>query len=316
MTTAPDTAAGTAPDKHTHVHYLLVTIAIAVWQGMIGVLVKWSTWPPVTMVWARCLITVLALFVFLRRYPLPAGPDASTQPRAWLATWGSGALLAGHWITLFLGYRVCNVGPVVVALFTFPVMAALIEPWFFDKRPQPVQLLSACIATAGVASMRLWGDGQAKADANMALGIALGLCSAALFTARSIIARRLLRRSSATQIMHEQAIVVTLLLLPSVALLDASHFNWRDLALVVVLGLGFTAIPHTLGVWSMKKLSVATSGIVGSLQTVSTLLLAQVFVGEVVAFGVWMGAGVVMLAVAVESLQRLSNSEGRDQSNR
>lgn len=316
MSADPDAAAGAATDQHTHLQYLLVTIAIAVWQGMIGVLVKWSTWPPVTMVWARCLVTVVALFAFARRYPLPAGPDASTQRHGWLATWGSGVLLAGHWITLFLGYRVCNVGPVVVALFTFPVMAALIEPWFFDKRPQAVQLLSACVATAGVACMRLWEDNAAPADANTGLGITLGLCSAALFTARSIIARRLLRRASATQIMHEQAIVVSLLLLPSVALLDASHLNVRELLLVLVLGVGFTAIPHTLGVWSMKKLSVATSGIVGSLQTVSTLMLAQIFVGEVVAFGVWVGASVVIVAVAVESLYRLSISERKTNSSK
>lgn len=281
---------------------------------MIGVLVKWSTWPPVTMVWARCVITIAALWLFARSRastsrpaPTPSVSYASAPVgKVWvnkrLATWGSGALLAGHWVTLFWGYRVCNVGPVVVALFTFPVMAALIEPWFFKQRPQLLQLFTACIAVAGVAAMRLWDRDADLASQNTTFGIALGLLSAAFFTARSIIARKLLRHASALQIMQEQAIVVAVLLLPSTLWLETSHWSVSELALVFVLGAGFTAIPHTLGVWAMKRLTVATSGVVGSLQTVSTLVLAQLFVGESISFGVWLGTVAVMLAVTIESL--------------
>lgn len=293
---------GTTADKVSHLQYLVVTILIALWQGMIGVLVKWSSWPPVTMVWARCVVTVAALWAFTRARP-PAATSVSPDG-AWArkrgVVWGSGALLAAHWITLFLGYRVANVGPVVVALCTFPVMAALVEPWFFGQRPRAVQLFTACIATAGVAIMRLLDD-EAANSPNATLGICFGLASAAFFTARSIIARKLLRHTGAIQIMQEQAMVVVALLLPSTLLLDRSHLNWRDLLLVFVLGTGFTAIPHTLGVWSMKRLTVATSGVVSSLQTVSTVLLAQVLIGEATSVGVWLGAAAVMFAVAAES---------------
>lgn len=292
------------PDNRaSHLQYLVVTILIALWQGMIGVLVKWSSWPTFTMVWGRCVVTIIALWAFARTRPA-VGATAAGSDGAWarkrVVVWGSGALLAAHWITLFLGYRVANVGPVVVALCTFPVMAALVEPWFFGQRPKLAQLVTACIATAGVAAMRLLDDGAASSP-NATLGILLGLCSAAFFTARSIIARKLLRHTGAVQIMHEQAIVVAVLLLPSTLLLDASHLNWHDLLLVFVLGAGFTAIPHTLGVWSMKKLTVATSGVVSSLQTVSTVLLAQTLIGEAASAGVWLGAAAVMLAVAAEA---------------
>lgn len=292
------------PEKHTHLHYLGVTVLVALWQGMIGVLVKWSTWHPISMVWARCVVTVVALGVYSRLHPPmnPGGGDQTTSTRRRHVTWLSGALLAGHWVTLFLGYRVCNVGPVVVALFTFPVMAALVEPWFFRQRPQAVQILTACIATVGVAGMRLWDGPQTSVEANTSLGIGLGLCSAAFFTARSIIARRLLRHSSAIQIMHEQATVVAVLLLPSTLLLGWTELTLREFGLMLVLGAGFTAIPHTLGVWAMKRLTVATSGVVGSLQTVSTLVLAQALVGESISVGVWLGAAAVVFAVALESV--------------
>lgn len=298
----PNTEILLPDDNASHLQYLVVTISIALWQGMIGVLVKWSTWPPVTMVWGRCVVTIVALWAFARARPAvtaTASPDGAWA-RKRVVIWGSGALLAAHWIALFLGYRLANVGPVVVALCTFPVMAALVEPWFFGQRPKLVQLATACIATAGVAATRLL-DGDAASSPNATLGIVLGLCSAAFFTARSIIARKLLRHTGAVQIMHEQAIVVAVLLLPSALLLEASHVNWRDLLLVFVLGVGFTAIPHTLGVWSMKKLTVATSGVVSSLQTVSTVLLAQALLGEAASVGVWLGAAAVMLAVAAES---------------
>jgi drug/metabolite transporter (DMT)-like permease len=97
-----------------------------------------------------------------------------------------------------------------------------------------------------------------------------------------------------------------ILLLPSALLLEAPHWSVRELVLLLVLGAGFTAIPHTLGVWSMKKLTVATSGVVGSLQTVSTLVLAQSLVGESATVGVWTGALAVMLAVGIESWAHVS----------
>lgn len=302
-----------SPDQHSRAVYVAVAIAIALWQGAIGVLVKWSTWPPVTMVWARCVVAVGALWLFARWRSAPmmaSGPPLpalGTNRRARLTTWGSGALLAGHWIALFLGYRFCNVGPVVVALCTFPIMAAIAEPWFFPQRPQRLQLLTACVATAGVAAMRLWDGGSAASSTpaaaeNTLLGIAFGLCSAAFFTARSIIARKLLRHSSAVRIMYEQAVVVAVLLLPSTLLLEASHWSMRDVLLVLVLGVGFTAIPHTLGVWSMKKLTVATSGVVSSLQTVSALALAQLLLAESISIGTWVGASAVTLAVVIDSL--------------
>jgi drug/metabolite transporter (DMT)-like permease len=312
---APSPATGVhSPDQHSRTIYVAVAIAIALWQGMIGVLVKWSTWPPVTMVWARCVVTVVALWLFARWRPAPVAATATPAIESvtdWSstrrATWGSGALLAGHWVTLFLGYRFCSVGPVVVALCTFPVMAAVAEPWFFPRRAQRLQLFTACVATSGVAAMRLWDGGSVGSEApaaaeNTLLGITLGLCSAAFFTARSIIARKLLRHTSAVRIMYEQAIVVAVLLLPSALLFEASHWSVQDVLLVLVLGVGFTAIPHTLGVWSMKKLTVATSGVVSSLQTVSALVLAQLLLAESISIGTWLGAGAVMLAVAIESL--------------
>ncbi len=301
MTPLGDSKAEFIPDKYSHLQYLAVTVVIAVWQGMIGVLVKWSTWPPVTMVWARCVVTVLALAAFSHRFPSPPTTDAVTPGRMRAVTWASGALLAAHWVALFWGYRVCNVGPVVVALFTFPVMAALVEPWFFAKRPQLLQLTTACVATFGVAGMWLWESDDTASATNPGLGIGLGLSSAAFYAARSIIARKLLRHSSASKIMRDQAVVVAVILLPSVLFLETSHLTAREFAWALVLGVGFTAVPHTLGVWSMKKLSVATSGIVGSLQTISTLFLAQILVGELISPSVWIGACVVLLAVAIES---------------
>src|SRR5690606_8317280 len=108
-------------------------------------------------------------------------------------------------------------------------------PWFFGKRPRLMQLLTACVASIGVASMRLWESEETASATNTGLGIGLGLSSAAFYTARSIIARKLLRHSSASQIMREQAVVVAVLLLPSVLLLETSHITARELALVLVL---------------------------------------------------------------------------------
>lgn len=281
---------------------------------MIGVFVKWIPWPPLAMVSARCMIASACLWTTLllrQRAARSEGPglqetdagstNESRRGPSPLAFLFGGALLAGHWGALFSGYRVGDVGPVVVAVFTYPVLTSLAEPLVHRKAPSLRQVATALLGAAGVAYMAL-GPTATQAMANNREAIGFGLLSAVLFSARNIQARALMKQTDAITLMAWQVSVAALVLSPFMLQLTAERFRAEELLLVVVLGVFFTAAPHTLTVWALNGLSAAAAGIIGSLQVVSGILAAVVFLGEQTQPAVWLGAFAVIGAVSWETL--------------
>lgn len=285
--------------------YLAVLLFTALWQGMIGVLAKWILWPPFAIVCARCIVAAVLLASLSRLGRSSLSHEHTPLARRSLAhLLVSGALLAGHWGALFWAYRIADVGPVVVAVFTFPLMSSLLEPLAYRQRPQIRQLLFALLGSIGVAVIA-WNPENASADSQTGLGIVLGLGSGLCFALRGLSSRHLMNKSNAITIMAVQAFVVALLLSPSLLTVPSSLLTRDQFLLVALLGVGFTAIPHTLLVWVLGKLSVTTSGIIGSLQVVSAIVFAQALLDEHVSWSVWVGAGLVLSAVTGESLSAL-----------
>jgi drug/metabolite transporter (DMT)-like permease len=296
--------------------YLLLLCAVSWWQGMIGVLAKSIDVPAVPLVVGRCVVAALVLLTFARA----TGRGIGSGRRAIVGALVTGILLAAHWATLFMAYKLTDVALVVIGVFTFPVMAALSEPWFFGARPGWRQIAAACLVVLGVMVLRPV-EGAAGASA----GLTLAIISAACFCARNIISRKMLlaadNGADSIALMGWQAAIAVVVLSPS--LIDPALFDfgtatagasiihpdllvlgWWDLGMVVVLGLFFTAIPHTIGVTVMSRLSAATAGIVGSQQVISGILLAWLLLGEAVDWRVLLGASLVLGAVAWESLAK------------
>ncbi len=279
-----------------------LVIAVAIWQGMIGVLAKWITWPPLAIVCGRCIVASFSLWllVALRTQLFSRATSPDGESPGWRGLLISGLLLATHWGSLFWAYHLAQVGPVVVAVFTFPIMASLVEPFFFSARPKWRQILAALLGSLGVFFMVFEEDPQGSSYHN-GMGILLGLLSAACFAARGIYSRFLMKSSNAITIMAAQTTVVAIAVSPALFSLEAAVLTDRNLLLVVLLGVAFTALPHTIIVWALRRLSVAASGIMGSLQVISGITLAHLFLGEPMVLGVWLGAALVILAVATES---------------
>ncbi len=295
------TPSPTPPNGASPAVHMLVVLAVALWQGMIGVLVKWIPWPPLALVCARCSIASLALWSLhmLRRrmrstQPLPTGGALRSRDR-----WIGGLLLTGHWGLLFIGYRVADVGPVLIAVFTYPVLASIAEPVVFKRPTNARQVLTAALGATGV--MFLVTPAEAQHDGNT-LGVGLGLLSAACFAARNIHARVALRQADAVELMAWQVSIVALMLSPALLSLSAADFAPHQLGLVLLLGLLFTALPHTLHVWAHKGMSAAAIGIIASLQVLSGMILASVLLEERLDAHVWSGAAIVVLAVLIEGV--------------
>jgi drug/metabolite transporter (DMT)-like permease len=278
-------------------HYVVAVLAAALWQGMIGVFVKWIPWPPASLVAMRCAVAALALWAVLGARP---PRQHATTPVGGGSLVVGGVLLAAHWGTLFWGYRIADVGPVVVAVFTHPVMTSMAEPLVYRRLPTVRQLLNALLVLAGVAYMAL--PAADSTSANHLSGVLMGLLSAALFAARNIHARSLMVRADPIHLMAWQTSIAALCLAPTLWWVESGLWQPHTLGLIVVLGVGFTALPHTLLVWAFTRLSASAVSVIGSLQVVSGIVLAALLLGEHPGQGVWLGAIAVMGGVGWESL--------------
>lgn len=273
-------------------------------QGLVGVFAKWLTWPPLAIACGRCVVAALVLWpvVAIRRSLLKKKAshlvaETKLPRRNWGTLLLSGVLLALHWGALFSAFHVAPIGPVVIAVFTYPLMATLFEPYFFGAKPERREVWTAVVSAVGVAAVIRPQDGVI--DATVLTGVILGIFSALTFAARGVASRVLLAQTDPFLIVAIQVSVVAVLLSPSFAQIAA--VNARDIVLVVILGVMLTALPHTVFVWAFRRISVASSGVIGSLEVLSGLFFAALLVGERHTPGIWVGAALVISAVVSTS---------------
>lgn len=279
--------------------YFIGLYWVAVWQGMIGVLAKWITWNPAATVCMRCAISAIGLALLCRL----RGSRLTGGGRVRVLTMVGGLLLAVHWGTLFWAYTITDVGPVVICVFTFPIMISVIEPWFFGERPQFSAVGGAILMFVGIVLLQALAPAEKQGvGGSYFLGSMLALFSAACFGARNVLSRLLLKHGNAVVLMRWQTATATLVLLPGLWWVEPAQVTLDQLGLLLVLGLFFTALPHTVAVWAMHGLSATTVGIVGSQQVVAGILFAWLLLNEQLHAGVFAGAALVLAAVVWQSV--------------
>ena len=77
----------------------------------------------------RSVFACIALFLFLK---FSSENLALASRKDYLIAIGLGILMALHWVTYFAAMQYSSVSVGMIALFTFPVITVLIEP-FFEK---------------------------------------------------------------------------------------------------------------------------------------------------------------------------------------
>ncbi|MCU4674841.1 DMT family transporter [Catenovulum sp. 2E275] len=209
-----------------------------------------------------------------------------------------GVLMAVHWVTYFLAMQYSTVATGVIALYTYPVMVVLFEPLLHKQKIARQDLLMAFIVLIGV--ILLVPEFSLKSE--YTLGILLGVFSAALFAARNIMNSRVFSHYSGTKNMMFQAMVVAIVLLP----FEIHHFNSQISAstwgLLVLLGIVFTALPHSLIVSGLRFVKAKTMSLVSCLAPLYSMILAAIILAEHPNWQTMLGGALVVSAAIYETL--------------
>jgi drug/metabolite transporter (DMT)-like permease len=254
---------------------------------------KWIALPPFQITGLRSVVAVLALLAVLRWQ----GHAVSVQARRdfWLLMAG-GIAMAAHWVTYFEAIQVSTVAVGILALHTYPVMTALAEPLVFRERLRAPDAVLALVVLLGVAIL----VPEFSLTSKVTLGVLLGVVSAACFTARNLLTRGVVGRHGGGKVTLYQLAASAAVLAP-VALAFGEPLTPKATWQLVLLGVCFTALPHTLYTRSLAHLKASSVGIIATLLPIYGALAAGLLLGEVPALRTVIGGGVILGAIAVET---------------
>ncbi|MCK5262742.1 MAG: DMT family transporter [Gammaproteobacteria bacterium] len=208
-----------------------------------------------------------------------------------------GFFLAMHWVTYFHAMQVSSIAIGIISLYTFPVITVFLEPFFHGERPHIKDIISALVILFGIYLL----VPEFSINNQTATGVFWGVLSAFLFAMRNMIHGRYFKTYPARHALFYQTLAVIVLLIPFSAQVipEISQTQWLQLA---ILGIFFTALPHTLFANSLLHLKAKTVSLVACIQVVYGTLFAALFLTEIPDWRTITGGLIVICTAAFETV--------------
>lgn len=260
-----------------------------------GVLGRYIALSPEAIILCRAILAAFFIYIFCLLKKIDLKIATKKDGYSFMI---SGFFLAAHWVTYFYALKLSNVAIGMLSLFTFPVITALLEPFFSKQKLNPVHVFLAFLVLLGV--YMLVPDLSLEND--HLKGILFGIFSAFCYSFRNLSLKKHVKNYNGSMLMLYQMIIVAVLLAPVLFFSDFSNLQ-SQLPLLVLVALLTTAIGHTMLVHSLKHFSVATASIISSVQPIFGIIIAYIFVNEIPSFNTLIGGSLILLTVIIESVR-------------
>lgn len=270
----------------TQIHFAVFLFGIA---GLFGKLLSLS---PMIIVLGRVFFSsvfLLIVMLFLKK-------DIKLKKKAdYFYLTIMGLILAIHWSAFFKSIQVSTVAIGLLIFSTFPVFVTFLEPYFFKEKIVKRDIVIAIITLMGVALV----VPKFKLGDNLTQGVLWGVLSSFTYAILSMLNRKYVKEYSSVVIAFYEQFVATLVLIPFLFLIKPI-FKPMDILLLILLGIVFTAISHTLFINGLKSVKTQTAGIISSLEPVYGIIFALLIIGEVPTVREILG-GIIILGTAFYS---------------
>ena len=281
--------------QHSREGLLAVHAAVLIF-GFTALFSKLLTLPALEITFYRSVVAfvVIAIYAAYKKQAF-----LLDSPRDYLMAGLLGVLLATHWVSYFYAMQISSVAIGVIALYTFPVITVFLEPLFHGEKPHSADIVSSIAVLFGIYLI----VPDFSLDNSTALGVAAGVFSAFMLALRNILQRRNFSCYSASQALLYQSAVVVLALF---AFIDTETINIddRQWGLLILLGVVFTALPHTLFAYGLLHMKAKTAGLIACVQVVYAAVFAALFLGEWLSLNIVIGGLIVVSAAMYESLPK------------
>ncbi|MCD7808758.1 MAG: DMT family transporter [Erysipelotrichaceae bacterium] len=254
----------------------------------------------------RAIFSALSLYIYIHFLGLSLRLNRF-QDYLWNIL--AGIFLTCHWFFFVMAVQVSTVSIGTISFATYPLFVLFMEPYFFKEKFKYKNILALLLLVAGIGflipAFRL-------TDATT-LGIVYGLISSFSFACLSVVNRRLASLyDSAVVTMYEQ-LVVSIIMTITISVLNPflGYGTGFDFICLIVYGVIFTALAHTLYVRSLKHIKVQTASVISVLEPAYSIILAAIFLGERLSYqeilGIALIFSAVLLATRVEVQDEVSS---------
>jgi drug/metabolite transporter (DMT)-like permease len=206
----------------------------------------------------------------------------------------SGIILAVHWFCFFQSIQLSTVAIGTITFSTFPLFASLLEPVFFKEKIKIRSVVCSILMLTGI--FILAQNNGVHLSIQRINGIVIGLVSGLTYAILSLLNRSFSTKYHSKIIVFYEQLSAAIVLLPFVFIIKPA-VPAKDLILLAVLGIVFTAIAHALFVKGLTHIKVSTAGIISGLEAVYSIVLALILLREVPMVNEIIG-GVIVLGVA------------------
>lgn len=280
----------TKEPQRQHLGYIHTAVLLF---GLAGLFAEWVALPPVWIVEGRVIFAALGLSVLLA-YRKQSLRLQAFGDFGWMLA--QGVLLAFHWVCFFASIQLSTVAIGLLTFSTFPVFTAVLEPLVLKEPWRWRDGLFAGIALIGVA---LVVPSWSQEDPYF-LGAMWGIASGLSFAVLALVNRHLVKRYSGAVIAWYQDVIAAVVLVPFVVQTAATP-TWADVGLLLLLGLVFTAVAHTLFIQGMAVVRAQTASLIASLEPLYGIGAAALLLGQVPVLQVWLGGALILGVVAAQT---------------
>jgi len=203
-----------------------------------------------------------------------------------------GLILAIHWSAFFKSIQVATVAIGLLIFSTFPVFVTFLEPYFFKEKIKVQDIVIAIITLLGIVLV----VPKFQIGNNLTEGVLWGILCSFTYAILSMLNRKYVKEYSSIVIAFYEQVVATFVLIPFLFLIKPT-FKSMDIVLLILLGVVFTAISHSLFINGLKNVKTQTAGIISSLEPVYGVIFALLIIGEVPTLREVLG-GIIILGTA------------------
>lgn len=281
--------------KDAHIKHVFWLTLATIFISTSGALGKFIDMPTPVVIWWRCALAAVFLFLFCKYKNIKLEIHSSQDKKTFFI---AALFLGAHWITYFYALKLSNVAIGMLSLFTFPVITAFLEPLFSKVKFDPMHIILGIMVLLGIYILAP----EFTLESSQLKGILLGLLSAVFYALRTLMLKQHISMYNGSMLMFYQVLLLTVVLIPVLFFMDSSAIK-TEFPFVILLALLTTAIGHTMFINSLNYFKVSTASIIGSSQPIFGIIIAYIFLKEVPSFNTFLGGGIILLTVVIESIR-------------
>lgn len=233
--------------------------------------------------------------------------DRKLSPRQWIQICFFGIM--GYYLASmldFIGLQYVTAGLERLILFMYPTLVLILSAVFLGKKIQRIQYLAVLVTYIGIA-ITFVDNLRVGQDENFVFGSVLIFVCALAFAIYLIGSGKLLpyvgtwRYTSLSMAAATGAIALHHGLAYR---WDLFHFQQEVYELALLMAVVATILPSFIVMESIRIIGASNGAIIGSVGPISTIILAEIFLGEHLTAVQWLGTFIVIGGVLMITLRK------------